>query len=93
MFLMEAVGKDRDVRGATADVDHADAQFPLIGREYGLSGSERLQHDIDDVEPCLIGAFDDVLGTADRCGHNVDFGFEPHSAHPEGLTDPILGHR
>src|SRR5262249_15893453 len=55
-----------------------------------LTGSQRLEHDVRHVEPGAVGALDDVLGTGDGAGDDVDLGLQADPGHPQWLLDAAL---
>ena len=87
---MEPSGEDRDVGGAAPDVDHADTELALVVGQHRLRRGQRLEHDVDHVEPGLVAALDDVLGAGDGGRDDVDLRLEPHAAHAQRLADAVL---
>ena len=85
-----AVGEDRQVGGAAANVDQAYPQVPLVTGQDRLGRGEGLEHDVHDVEPGLVRALHDVLGAGDGRGHDVDLRLEADAAHSQGFPDPVL---
>src|SRR6185312_301656 len=58
--LDRALGEDREVRRAPADVHEAHAQVALVVQQHGVGGSERLQHEVAHLQPAAAHALHDV---------------------------------
>ncbi len=89
-MLDRAVGEDRDVRGAAADVDQADAEVALVVEEHGVGGGERLQHEVAHLEPAAAHALHDVLRRRHGAGDDVHLDLEAHAAHAQRLAHAAL---
>ena len=66
-----AVGEDRDVGRAGADVDQRDAEVLLVVGQHRVARRARVQHQLLDFQPAAAHALDDVLGRALRAGDDV----------------------
>ena len=85
-----ALREHREVRGAAADVDDADAELALIVGEAGETRRELLEHDVVDLEPAALDALLEIVGGALRAGDDVHLGFEAHARHADGIADAFL---
>ncbi len=85
-----AIGEDRDIGGATADVDQTDPQFLFIFGQHGHGGGQRLQHQIGDFQPAAAHALDDILCRRHRAGDDMHLHFQPHRAHAERIANVFL---
>ena len=85
-----ALGPDRDIGGATADIDQADAEILLVVGEHRVGGSERLQHEVIDLQATAAYALDDVLRRRHRPGDDMHLRLEAEAAHADRLTDAVL---
>ena len=85
-----AAAEHRDVGGAAADVDHADAEILLILGEHRIARGELLEHDVVDRQPAALHALHDVLRRAVGAGDDVHLGLEAHPGHADGIAYPLL---
>ena len=89
-MLDRALGEDRDVGRAAADVDQAHTEVALVAASTAsaeASGSSTMS---TTLSPALFAAFHDVLCAGDGRRDDVDLRLEPHAAHAEWLADPVL---
>jgi len=82
--------KKGDVAGAAADVNQDHAELFLILTEHRIAGGERLQHQAGRGIARLFNAAVNVLGGGNRPGDDVDFSFEAHTGHADGIADAAL---
>src|SRR5208283_230464 len=80
----------RNVRGAAADVDHADAQVLFVLGEDRVARCELFQHDVVHRKSAALHALHDVLRGAVRAGDDVHLRLETHAGHADGVADPFL---
>src|ERR1700736_182149 len=85
-----AVGEERDVGRATADIDQGHAQVQLIVVEDGLGRGQHLHHQVLDAHARLVDTLDNVLHRGQRPGDDVGFDFEPGAGHADRIPDPFL---
>src|SRR5450631_1529624 len=88
--LDRAVGEDRDVGRAAADVHEAHAQVALVVEEDRVGGGEGLQHEVAHLQPAAAHALHDVLRGRHRARDDVHLHLEAHAAHAEGLAHAAL---
>ncbi len=84
------VGKDRDVGGAAADVDQADAQLLLVLGEHRETRRQLLEHDVIHFQPAALDAFLDVLRSAVGPGDDVHLGLQAYPGHADRIADALL---
>ena len=85
-----AVGEHRYRRGAAADIDQADPQFPLIFGQYRPAGGKLFQNHFIHFQAAAPDTLGDVLDRADRSGDDMNLGLQAHSRHAHRLTDIFL---
>ena len=83
-----ALEKDHQVAGVAADVQQADAQFPLVGG--GLGGGNRLQNRLRHLQPGAVGAGHGALQRAAGAGGDVQIYLQPLAHHAHRIEDPRL---
>ena len=82
-----AVGKDRHIGGAGADIDHGHAKFALVLCEHRQAGGQRVEHELVHFQAATPHALDDVLGRALRASDDMHFGLKPDTAHANGFAN------
>src|SRR5712664_1587340 len=85
-----AVVVNDDGGRAGADVDQADAEVQLLGREHALAGGQSRADDVLDVEAGAVHAFDDVLDRGLRAGDDVGLHLQPVARHAVRVTHAFL---
>src|SRR5947199_4241929 len=82
--------KNNNFGRASSDVDKADAEFALVRIESSVRGSERLKHDIVDVNSRLIGGSNQILRCSSSPGYHMRVHFEPHPNHADRILNAAL---
>ena len=85
-----ALKEDHQVAGMGADIEQADAQFALVGRERGLGGGDRLENRFGHFKAGAIGAGDRALQCAAGTGGDVQIHFEARADHADRIEDAGL---
>ena len=75
-------------RGAGADVDQADTQFALVGRDSRFGRGNALKDGVRYFEPRLVGAGHDALRRAGGAGGDVEIHLQPIAHHATGSWMP-----
>ena len=81
---------DRDVAGAAADVDQADAEIALVRRQHRVGRRQVLKHETFHRQPAALDALVEVLRGRKRAGHHVDLGFQAHAGHTDRVLNAFL---
>ena len=84
-----AVAHQRDVRRATADVDHDHAELFLVVEQHRLGRGEGLEHNVLDGEARAIDRAHHVLDRGDGAGHDVHLDLEAHARHADRLAHAV----
>src|SRR5260370_24240213 len=85
-----AAAKDKQFRGAAADVQKAAAKIALVLREARFRGSQRLKDSIGDKDAGLVGAGDEILGGGNGGSHQMDVYFQTRAEHADGVAYAAL---
>ena len=81
-----AVGINRNIGRATANIDHAHAQFFFVFGQHRFGANQRLQHNGIHFQLAAFDTFLDILQRRYRTGNDVHARIQAHSAHTDGFT-------
>jgi hypothetical protein len=85
-----AVGEDRDIGGAAADVEQAHAEILFIVGKNRTRRGQRLQDQIVHLQAAAANALHDVLRRGHRAGDDVNLHLEAHARHADRLAHVLL---
>ena len=85
-----SVGKNRDIGGATTNINQTDTQIALVLSNHRVAGGQLLQNDAINRKPTAFDTFLNVLSGIDRAGHQMDLGLQAHARHPKRFTNTRL---
>jgi hypothetical protein len=80
----------REIGRSAADVNHRDAEFPLLRRQDRFAGGQGLEDQIHHLEPRPVDGADDVLGRGDGAGDDVHLDLQARPEHADWILDPFL---
>ena len=83
-----SIEKDGQIGRAATQVDHGHTQIALFLAQHRLARRERLQDNVDDIEPGSIDALDDVLRRGDGAGDHMHIHFKRLPDSPNGSRTP-----
>ena len=82
--------EDGVIRRARTDVHQQNAHFALVLRQYGLGGSELLEHQLMHGDAGFVHASQNILVVRPRTGHDVDVGLQPAGGHAQRIVNAVL---
>ena len=85
-----AIGEDRNVRGASANVDQGHAELALVFGQHRQAACQGVEHELLDLKATAAHAFDDVFGRALSACDDVHLGLKPDAAHANRLAHVLV---